>query len=81
MTTTEIITRTLALTKEHLAVKEIELTSKLVDDLNADSLDIVELCMATESEFEVEIMDEEYEKWDTVQDMVNTINSRYTEGG
>ena len=49
--------------------------SSFVDDLGADSLDTVELVMALEEEFELEIADEEAEKISTVQEAVNYINS------
>jgi acyl carrier protein len=52
---------------------EIKITSSFIDDLGADSLDIVELVMAMEEEFEVEIPDEEAENIKTVQDAVNYI--------
>ncbi|NLJ63756.1 MAG: acyl carrier protein, partial [Alcaligenaceae bacterium] len=45
------------------------------DDLGADSLDMVELVMALEDEFETEIPDEEAEKITTVQQAVNYINA------
>ncbi|MBR2338215.1 MAG: acyl carrier protein, partial [Clostridia bacterium] len=45
-------------------------TSSLIDDLHADSLDIVELVMDMEQEFDVEIPDEEIEKMRTVADVV-----------
>ena len=45
------------------------------DDLDADSLDLVELVMALEDEFETEIPDEEAEKITTVQQAVDYINS------
>lgn len=56
--------------KEKLGVYESKVlsTSNFVDDLGADSLDIVELVMAVEDEFNVEIPDEEAEKVKTVQD-------------
>ena len=54
---------------------EVNLTSSFVDDLGADSLDTVELVMALEEEFDLEIADEEAEKISTVQDAVNYINS------
>ena len=54
---------------------EIKLTSSFIEDLGADSLDIVELVMAMEEEFEVEIPDEEAENIKTVQDAVNYINT------
>jgi acyl carrier protein len=48
--------------------------SKFVDDLNADSLDIVELVMGLEEEFDIEIPDEAAEKISSVQDAVDYIN-------
>jgi acyl carrier protein len=54
---------------------EIKTTSSFIDDLGADSLDIVELVMAMEEEFEVEIPDEEAENIKTVQDAVNYITT------
>ncbi len=55
--------------------EEIKPTSSFIEDLGADSLDIVELVMAMEEEFEVEIPDEEAENIKTVQDAVNYINT------
>jgi acyl carrier protein len=54
---------------------EIKITSSFIDDLGADSLDIVELVMAMEEEFEVEIPDEEAENIKTVQDAVNYVTT------
>ncbi len=54
---------------------EIKTTSSFIEDLGADSLDIVELVMAMEEEFEVEIPDEEAENIKTVQDAVNYITT------
>ena len=53
---------------------EVTLESTFIDDLGADSLDIVELIMAFEAEFNVEIPDEAAEKIKTVQDVVNYID-------
>ena len=53
---------------------EVTLESTFIDDLGADSLDIVELIMAFEEEFNVEIPDEAVEKIKTVQDVVNYID-------
>lgn len=57
---------------EQLAVEESEVTStaSFVDDLGADSLDTVELVMAFEENFEIEIPDEDAEKISTVKDAV-----------
>ncbi len=49
--------------------------ANFVDDLGADSLDTVELIMAFEEEFDVEIPDTEAEKIKTVQDVINYIES------
>ncbi len=58
-----------------VAEAEIKTTSSFIEDLGADSLDIVELVMAMEEEFEVEIPDEEAENIKTVSDAVNYINT------
>jgi acyl carrier protein len=55
---------------------EITLQAAFIDDLGADSLDIVELVMAMEKEFDIEIPDEDAEHIGTVQDAVNYIASR-----
>ncbi len=55
---------------------EVTLDAKFVDDLGADSLDIVELIMAFEEEFEIEIPDEDAEKIETVGDAVRYIEER-----
>ncbi|MBI4208305.1 MAG: acyl carrier protein [Deltaproteobacteria bacterium] len=52
---------------------EITLDKAFIDDLGADSLDIVELVMAMEEEFGIEIPDEEAEKIQTVKDVVDYI--------
>jgi acyl carrier protein len=66
-----------AIIAENLGVNadEIKATSSFIDDLGADSLDIVELVMQMEEEFEVEIPDEEAENIKTVQDAVNFITT------
>ena len=62
---------------DHLGIDEAKVQddSSFIDDLGADSLDTVELVMAFEEEFEIEIPDEEAEKIATVQDAVNYIDS------
>ena len=61
---------------EQLGVEadEVTIESTFIDDLGADSLDIVELIMAFEEEFSIEIPDEAAEKIKTVQDVVNYID-------
>ncbi len=54
---------------------KIKNESSFIDDLGADSLDTVELVMALEEEFDLEIADEEAEQISTVQEAVNYINS------
>ena len=60
---------------EQLGVDEAEVTptAHFVDDLGADSLDIVELVMAFEEKFEIEIPDEDAEKIITVKDAIDYI--------
>lgn len=53
---------------------EVKMESSFIDDLGADSLDIVELIMAFEEEFEVEIPDEKAEKIRTVADAVKMLD-------
>lgn len=54
---------------------EIVPEASFVDDLGADSLDLVELVMAMEEAFDIEISDEEAEKLRTVQDAIDYINA------
>ena len=55
--------------------EEVKLAASFIDDLGADSLDTVELVMAFEEEFEIEIPDEEAEEISTVQNAVDYINN------
>jgi acyl carrier protein len=55
---------------------EVKPEASFVDDLNADSLDLVELIMSLEEEFGTEISDEDAEKIRTVQDAVDYIDER-----
>lgn len=66
---------------EQLGVNEADLTNNasFVDDLGADSLDTVELVMALEEEFEIEIPDEQAEKIATIGDAITHIQS-YLDG-
>jgi acyl carrier protein len=62
---------------DHLGVEEAKVTpeASFIDDLGADSLDIVELVMAFEEEFGVEIPDDTAEKISTVQDAITFIEA------
>ncbi|MDB5693077.1 MAG: acyl carrier protein [Alphaproteobacteria bacterium] len=62
---------------EHLGVEESKVTEEasFIDDLGADSLDIVELVMAFEEEFGVEIPDDAAEKITTVHDAIEYIDA------
>ena len=71
----EIEEKVKKLTAEKLSVAldEVVPEASFVDDLGADSLDLVELIMAMEEAFDTEIADEDAEKLQTVQDAVNYI--------
>ncbi len=64
----DIIANQLSVAKEKVVPK-----ASFVDDLGADSLDLVELVMAMEEEFNIEIDDEDAEKMQTVQDTIDFI--------
>lgn len=68
---------------EQLGVKESEVKSdaKFVEDLGADSLDTVELVMALEEEFGIEIPDEDAEKAKTVGDVISYLDSKLKKEG
>ncbi|HWI52250.1 MAG TPA: acyl carrier protein [Symbiobacteriaceae bacterium] len=67
-----------AIIVDQLGVEEEEVTmeSSFIEDLGADSLDIVELIMALEEEFEIEVPDEDAEKLLTVETAVKYITER-----
>lgn len=75
MSTEEVFERVKKVIIEQLGVAESAVTSEasFLDDLSADSLDIVELVMALEEEFDIEIPDEDAEKVTTVGDVVDYI--------
>jgi acyl carrier protein len=66
---------------EQLGVEESEIMSEasFIDDLGADSLDTVELVMAFEEEFDIEIPDEDAENIRTVKDVVDYLNEHLEE--
>ena len=63
---------------DHLGIEESKVTSdaKFIDDLGADSLDTVELVMAFEEQFGIEIPDDAAETISTVQNAIDFINSK-----
>ena len=60
-------------------VSEIQLTSNFKEDLEADSLDVFELVMALEEEYDVEIPSEDLEKIETVEDIIEYLRSKGVE--
>ena len=75
MSSEEIFDKIKSIIVEQLGVAETAVTidASFIDDLGADSLDIVELIMALEEEFDTEIPDEDAEKIVTVSDVVDYI--------
>lgn len=73
----DIADRVKKIVVEHLGVEEAKavIEASFIDDLGADSLDTVELVMAFEEEFNIEIPDDAAEKILTLQDAVNYIQS------
>lgn len=72
----DIAARVKKIVIEHLGVDEAKVTddARFVDDLGADSLDTVELVMAFEEEFGIEIPDDAAEKINTVKDAIDHIS-------
>jgi acyl carrier protein len=71
----DVLDRIVKVVSEELAISEDEITedASFIDDLGADSLDVVELIMALEEEFDIEIPDEDAEEIATVSDAVEYI--------
>jgi acyl carrier protein len=60
----------------NVALEKVTNNASFVDDLGADSLDLVELGVALEEEFQIGISDEDAENINTVQDAIDWINAR-----
>jgi acyl carrier protein len=77
MPSPEMVERLKKIVAEQLGVEESKITptARFTDDLNADSLDLVEMIMSLEEEFGVEIPDEDAEKIVAVQDAIDYIDS------
>lgn len=58
-----------------IETSQIQPEHHITNDLGADSLDQVELCMYLEEEFDIEINDDDLVKWETVQDVVSYIEA------
>ena len=74
---TEIRNRIIEIIANQLGIEEDDVTAEasVIDDLGADSLDVVELVMALEEEFNLEIPDEEAEKITSVQNIFDYMAS------
>lgn len=70
-----------AIIADKLSIDEgsVTMEASFIDDLNADSLDIVELIMALEDELDMEIPDEDVEGFKTVADVVNYVKAHHEE--
>lgn len=78
MSEQDILSRVIKVTVGKLRVAEEEVTpaASFQEDLGADSLDVVELVMALEDEFDIKIPDEDVSEIKTVQDAVNYITKK-----
>ncbi len=78
MTEEELLNKIKAVVVEKLGVKPEDVTTdaSFVNDLGADSLDRVELVMALEEEFDIEILDEDAEKFIKVSDVLSYIQNK-----
>jgi acyl carrier protein len=76
-------TRVMEIVSEHLAVAKDKLTrqTNFIEDIGADSLDIVELVMELEEEFDIQIPDDQAEKIKTVGEAIDYIEAKQKEKG
>ncbi|QDV31393.1 Acyl carrier protein [Planctopirus ephydatiae] len=78
MSSSSVEDKVIAIVSEQLSIakEDVKLESSFIDDLKADSLDVVELVMEFEDEFGIQIPDEDYEKIKTVGDAVKYISEK-----
>jgi len=78
MTTDSLVNEVISVITSVLVIPAdtIRLTHNVVDDLQLDSLDVVDLVLHLEDRFDIVISDESFESWETVQDIVNTVSSK-----
>jgi acyl carrier protein len=79
MSNTEERVKAIVVEQLNVAAEEVTPEASFIDDLGADSLDIVELVMALEEEYDIEISDEAAEKIRTVGDAINYIKQHVSE--
>lgn len=68
--------RVIKIVREQLCVDSVTAESSMADDLDADSLDLVELGMVIEEEFDIEVGDADVEKFSTVRDIITFIEGK-----
>lgn len=78
LTRDELFSKLKVIISKQLGIDESKITpqTKLNDDLGADSLDSTELVMAIEEEFNIEILDEDAEKMQTVEDIITYLSQK-----
>lgn len=76
-TNTSLESRVLACIRDQACVDQVELSQTLIDDLKMDSLDVVELMICIEEEFDIDLSNAEGEDpiWTTVEDVIATVRS------
>lgn len=76
MTSSQIAQRLRLILVDHLDVEEhdIQLSSRFLEDLGADSIDVVEIILAAEEAFDIELPDESIERVRTIQEAVDVIS-------
>ncbi len=62
--------------REQLCVDSVTAESSLTDDLGADSLDVIEIGLAIEDEFDIEVGDADVEKFSTVRDIITFVEGK-----